>query len=246
MTATTVLGEETFKKAIEALDFEAIARRFREQDELIFVERFLPLEVVDAMVKEAEALLPEVHRSWMPFFRKGGAIAQQTIAKRAPLAHGLARSPAMLDFVTRLTGRVLEHKSDDDPHAHALYYYQRKGDYIAWHKDACGCDETASYTATLGMTNNTQSRVLYRLHEDQKDRPAEELALSMTPGSLVFFCGSKPNHCVTPFAKGEDRITFSFTFVEQGRRGKGAPRMLQNVVDAFGYFGLSALFTKSG
>jgi len=236
MTGTVSSSEDVFQRVVLDLDLDAISFEFRAQDEFVFVERFLPPSLVDDLVTEARSFLPDgVHRAWVPWVRKAGAVGQVEIAKRAPLLHAFSRSPAILDFAKRLSGVALEYKNERDAHAGALYYYQRKGDHVAWHQDECGCEVNASFTANIGLTNDTESKVLYRI-------PGRELALSMVPGSLAFFCGSKPYHCVQPLAEGEERIAFSLTFVRPGKRVTGAKRFLLNVWDALSYFGPGAIF----
>jgi hypothetical protein len=229
--------DDVFQKVVASVDFEALLRAFHEQDQFVFVERFLPPELVLELVKEARTFTP--HRAWVPWVRKAGAVGQVEIAGRAPLLHAFSRSPAMLDFAQRLGGVELEYKNERDAHAAALYYYERPGDHVGWHLDECGCEESASFTANFGLTNDTRSRAVYRV----RDR---ELALSMVPGSLAFFCGSKPYHKVEPIGKGESRIAFSLTFVRRGKRVRGLKRFFLNAWDALAYFGPGAIFQRNG
>ena len=69
---TTPLAEEV-PRAIERLDFDRTRRTYWEQNECIFIERFLPAEVVQHyLLPEVEKLRAEVHRNYIPKHKKGG------------------------------------------------------------------------------------------------------------------------------------------------------------------------------
>jgi hypothetical protein len=67
------LGEMVVQ-AVSALDVERVQREYREQNECVFLERFLPPEVVrQVLVPEVERLRPAVHRNYIPGHKKGGS-----------------------------------------------------------------------------------------------------------------------------------------------------------------------------
>lgn len=251
--ATTVVSprpaspyDEPIRRAIEALDVQTIAAQFRAQDEFVYIERFLPLELVTEMAAEAHRLQTKQHRTWVPRVRKGGSVGQETITREAPALAALHWSPAAVGLVSRLAGVPLSWKHPGDAHAAALYYYQRKGDHVGWHYDACGCDPSVSYTATLALVNQTQvCKAHYRLFAEDASRAPEDVVLSTVPGSLVIFCGSKAYHRVTPLGVDEERIAYSFTYAREGRRLRGGKRFYENVKDAILYFGPRAIFQKN-
>jgi hypothetical protein len=237
--------EQAFRRAIAALDVEALTQQFREQNEFVFIERFLPPDAVAAMVEEARRLLPGTHRTWVPGIRKAETIGQIPIAQKAPFLHGLYRSPSFLEFARRLTGTSLEVKHERDAHAAALYVYNRAGDHVGWHHDDCGCPDMASYTGTIGLVNDSSSKVQFQLFRDHPTLPMRELYLSTVPGSLVFFCGSKAYHRVTPLQAGEERMVYSFAHVTAGKRLTGLRRFKENCWDALLYFGPRAIFQRN-
>jgi len=238
--------EASIRAAIGAVDVEKVLAEFREQNEFIFIPRFLPDEMVAAMQAEYRGFSArEIHRVYVPFFRKAGTISHNAIAARAPLTHALYRSPAMLAFASRLANRTLELKNDVDAHAAALYVYQRRGDHVGFHYDDCGCEGTASYTATFGVINRTTSKVDVQLYRKHPVQPMRELQVSMTEGSLVFFCGAKAHHRVTPLGDDEERVTYSFAYVTEGKRLGGFRRFQENIKDAVLYFGPKAIFQKN-
>lgn len=234
--------EPGIARAIAALDFEAVSASFRQQGEFIFLEHFLPEELVAVMIAEARQLRPAVHRAYFPYIRKAGAIGHSSIASAAPALEALYRSPSFLDFSSRLCAAPLALKNDRDAHAAALYVYDREGDHVGFHYDDCGCEGSASYTASFGLINDTQSKVHFQLFRKDPGREMQELYVPMTPGSLVFFCGSRAYHRVTPLRRGEERVVYSFAHVREGRRLTGFWRLVENVKDAALYFGPRAIF----
>jgi hypothetical protein len=237
--------EPAIRSAIDALDFEAVAARFREDGEFIVVERFLPEPLLNEMIAECRQLYPKIYRAYVPFIRKAGTVAHDAIAAQAPALYALYRSPAFLDFARRLTDVQLTLKSNADAHAAALYIYQRKGDHVGFHYDDCGCENTASYTASVGLINQTASKVQFQLFRNHPQRQMRELFVPMTPGSLVFFCGSRAYHRVTPIACGDERAVFSFAHVREGKKSTGFGRFYANLIDAALYFGPKALVQKN-
>jgi len=100
--------EPSISAAIASLDFDAVAREFRDQNEFIFIPQFLPDELVARMQEEYRSFSArDVYRVFVPFFRKAGTIPNRQIAERAPLLNALHRSPAMLAFTSRLANARL-------------------------------------------------------------------------------------------------------------------------------------------
>jgi alkylated DNA repair dioxygenase AlkB len=236
--------EQVIRKAIAGLDLAALTQRFREQNEFIFLEKFLPQELVAAMTEEARRLTPRAYRRRVPWVRKAGTVGQALIANEAPLLNALYHSPSFLAFAQDLCGAPLTVKHERDAHAATLYVYKRAGDHVGWHYDDCGCEGEASYTATVGLINDSQSVVQFRLWESEPSK-AQELSLPASPGSLAFFCGSKVYHRVTPLREGEERVVYSFSHVTAGKRLTGVRRFKENFWDALLYFGPKAIFQKN-
>jgi hypothetical protein len=238
------LHEGPIRDAIARLDVAALTQRFHEQNEFIFLENFLPPELVTALTEEARRLIPTAYRRRVPWVRKAGTVGQTPIAKGAPFLNALYHSPSFLAFAQELCGAPLMVKHERDAHAATLYVYQRPGDHVGWHYDDCGCEGEASYTATVGLINDSQSVVQFRLWENDPAK-TQTLSLPAAPGSLAFFCGSKVYHRVTPLGEGEERVVYSFSHVTAGKRLTGARRFKENFWDALLYFGPKALFQKN-
>src|SRR6266542_2851987 len=238
--------EAAIRKAVSAIDFEAAVREFPENGEFIFIPQLLPQELTDIMVEETRSFTSdEIHRIYLPWIRKAGTVGQRAIARKAPLLYALYRSPSVLELATRFSSAPLAWKNDDDAHAAALYIYRRPGDRVTFHYDDCGCEGGASYTATFGVINRTTSKVHFQLFRNAQDRAMKELYISMVPGSFVFFCGSKAYHRVTPLGPNEERVTYSFAYVREGKRLTGLRRFTENIKDAVLYFGAKAIFQRN-
>jgi hypothetical protein len=238
--------EDLIREAIETLNWKTVLKEFDEQGQFVFVPRFLPDEYVARMLAEVKSFSSrDIHRTYVPWMRKAGTIGQGAIARRAPYLYALYRSPNMLQFTSQLAGVPLSLKNEVDAHAAALYVYRKPGDHVGFHYDSCGCEDQLSYTATFGVINDTASRVHFQLFRKHPERELKELRLSMEPGSFVFFCGSRAYHRVTPLGPNEERVTFSFAYVREGRRLRGFSRFTENVKDAVLYFGPKAIFQKN-
>jgi hypothetical protein len=231
---------------VERLNADDLAREYRDRGQLLFVPDALSPDLVAQMVDEFRSFpRREIRRAWVPFYRKAGTVGQSGILRRAPLLAALHRSPALMELASRLSGEVLDGKGEHDAHAAALYVYQRPGDHVSFHYDDCGCEDTASYTMTFGLINRTRSEVHFQLNREDPHQPLRERYISMTPGSLVFFCGSRAYHRVTPLGKDEERVTYSFAYVKRGKRLGGYKRLIENSKDALFYFGPRALIQRN-
>jgi hypothetical protein len=96
MDSLTMPLSEEVPRAIQALDFEHTHRTYWEQNECIFLERFLPPEVVEhQLLPDVEQLRGEVHRNYIPKHKKGGSVSYYTLAEKAPVFLDLYRSPVI-------------------------------------------------------------------------------------------------------------------------------------------------------
>jgi hypothetical protein len=228
--------EPLIARALARLDHAELAARYLDE-EMVFVPELLDGEPLALMQEEASRLGRGAYRAWVPFVRKAGAVGQMDLARDAPALTALYRSPLLLDYLRRLTGVALEHKATDDAHAASLYVYTRPRDHVTWHYDDCGCEVEASFTANLGVIDRSSSRVDVQLFRGDRGREVRARSLVMTPGSLLFFCGTKAYHRVTPLGRGEERIVYSMAYVRQGKRLSGWKRARQRLYDAAVYFG---------
>lgn len=231
-------------RALDRVDVERARREYWDQNECLFLERFLPPEVVERhLLPEVDKLRPNVHRNYIPGHKKGGAISHYTLSEKAPLFLALYKSPAFIDFVSRLTGARVQPCPDGDPHACALYFYTEPGDHMGFHYDN-SYYKGDRYTILMGLVQRTEHcRLVARLYRDDPTRETREVQLAYGPGALVIFNGPKLYHAVTPLAEGEERIVLTMEYVTNPEMGV-LNRFVSNMKDAFAYFGVRALIRR--
>ena len=120
---------------LAVLDKAALRQRFVEQDEFIFIEDFLPPELVQQLQEAVRATRGAVNRNLIPGHKKGGSISRHVIDRLAPVIAELYRLPEFTAWLRSLSGEPLLPSPADDPHAYALYFYTEAGDHIGWHYD---------------------------------------------------------------------------------------------------------------
>ncbi len=235
---------QALHRALDGFDVERARREYWEQNECLFLERFVPPDVVERhFIPEVDTLRPNVHRNYIPGHKKGGSISSYTLAEKAPLFLALYKDPTFIDFLCRLTGARLQPCPEDDPHACALYFYTEPGDHIGFHYDN-SYYRGGRYTVLMGLIQRTEHcRLVARLHKDDPMRETREVEFAYGPGDLVIFNGLKLYHAVTPLAPGEERVVLTMEYVtDPGMRL--VMRLLSNLKDAFAYFGIRALIRR--
>ena len=242
MDGSTAALSQKLQGAIRALDSNWMRQVYWDQDECIFLERFLPPAAVEHdLIPEVERLRPRVHRNYIPRHKKGGSISYYVLAEKVPAVLALYRSSDFIDFLSRLVGAHVMPCPDDDPHACALYFYAEPGDHIGFHYDT-SYYKGARYTVLLGLVQRSaRCRLVCQLYKDNPQRERKELALATPPGSMVIFNGDRLWHAVTPLGEGEERIGLSMEYVTNPEMGP-FKRFISNMKDAIAYFGVSALW----
>lgn len=240
------LLEGAVRQAISSFDVERVRSEFWEQDECIFLDRFLPPDVVERdLIPEVERLRQSVHRNYIPGHKKGGSISSYTLGEKAPVFLSLYTSPSFLDFLSRLVGTPILVCPEDDPHACALYYYTEPGDHIGFHYDT-SYYKGSRYTVLLGLVQRSEGcRLVAHLYKDDPKREMKVVDLGYGPGALIIFNGNKLWHAVTPLAAGEERVVLTMEYVTNPEMAP-LKRAFSNLKDAFAYFGVSALIGRRG
>ena len=234
-----VTVEDAVTRSIDALDFDRISEAYREQNEFVFLDRFIPSAVVSRLLSEVEQVRPEVHRNYIPKHKKGGSVSCFTLVGKAPATLALYRSPAFIDFLSRLAGARLVLCPEDDPHRCALYFYTEPGDHMGFHYDT-SYYKGARYTVLMGLVQRSRSRLVCQLYKGDPARQTRELSIATEPGSMIIFNGDKLYHSVTPLGEEEERVVLTMEYVTNPEMG-ALKRFVSNMKDAVGYFGLSAL-----
>lgn len=242
MEQLTIDLENALKRSIAGLDWDRVSGAYREQNEFVFLDRFLPQEVVDHLLSEVDPTRTDVHRNYIPGHKKGGSVSYYTLIRKAPAILTVYRSPAFMDFLSRLAGVRLLPCPDTDPHACALYFYTEPGDHIGFHYDT-SYYKGARYTVLLGLIQRTESRLACQLYRDDATRETRDLRVSTEPGSVIFFNGDKLYHAVTPLGEGEERVVLTLEYVTNPEMGT-LKRFVSNMKDAIAYFGPGVLLRR--
>lgn len=231
---------ESLAQALAGLDPALIAAQYREQGELVVIERFLPPDVLEALLGALPALAPAVTRNYLPGHKQGGSVSRFALDRLAPVFGQLYRSEPLLAWMRGLSDRPeLQHCPPRDPHTYALYYYTRPGDHIGWHFDT-SYYHGQRYTLLLGLVDRSSCKLEC---VQWKGDPGRERTRSVTlsPGTLVFFNGDRCWHRVTPAQAGEERVALTFEYVTDPRMPAWR-RLVSDMKDALGYFGFRQVF----
>lgn len=232
--------------SMAALDTSALREAFVEQGSFVASDAFLPATIATRLQASARALLPRVHRNFLPGHKQGGSVSRHVIDADAPWIAALYRSDALIAALERLCGEKLQPCPSNDPHAYALYYYTREGDHIGWHYDTSYYDGRR-YTLLVGVLDESSCTLEYELHTKRIDsvpKPVEAGAVRIAPGGLVFFDGDCLRHRITPARANEMRVSLTFEYVtDPGMRPWW--RLISTLKDAFAYFGFRQVLKGS-
>ena len=167
--SAAVLGSvaEATEQAVARLDVERLHRVYWEQNEFVVIPQFLPREFVEAtLVPQAQGVKHRLNRNYIPGHKKGGSVSYYTVQEQAPLFLDLYRSPAFVEFLSRLTDAKLMLCPDNDPHSCALYYYTEAGDHIGFHYDT-SYYKGARYTILMGLVDqSSQCKLVCEMFKD--------------------------------------------------------------------------------
>jgi hypothetical protein len=242
VSETTMSVADSVARALATVDVEDVRRRYREQDEFVYLERWLPPALVERLLTEVERVRPAINRNYIPRHKKGGSVSFYTLVEQAPTIVALYRSPAFIAFLETLTERRLQACPPGDPHSCALYFYTEPGDHIGFHFDT-SYYRGARYTVLLGLIERSSSRLVCQLHKNDARRAPVELRVATHPGTLILFNGDKLWHAVTPLGEGEERVSLTLEYVTDPSMHP-VKRVLSNLKDAVAYFGFKTVFRR--
>src|SRR5262245_64151890 len=97
--------EEEIARAVRSLSLPTVRATYREQNEFMVLERWLPAALIETCAAEALRLRSAIHRNYIPRHKKGGSVSAFTLATQGPTITALYRSPALLDFLRAVTGQ---------------------------------------------------------------------------------------------------------------------------------------------
>jgi hypothetical protein len=234
--------EATLREWVNRFDQAALARAYHDAGGLLVLPRLLPDPLLRPMIAEGEQLATRAVRKHALFVRKGGAVSHRHVVAHAPTLHAVHQSPSLLALFQRVSGVPLSHRNPGEAHASALYTYTRRGDFMDWHEDECGCPPGDSFSTILGLVDESES--VLELETPQQGGPPLRTSLRTVPGTFAFFCGARARHRVTPLGAGQRRVTFAFTYIREGRRPGGVYDLRMKLGHALVYFGGQHLFGR--
>jgi hypothetical protein len=241
MDATDV--EHAIARAVGAMDVAAVRARYWQQNEFVYLERWLPPAVLAHCLAEVDRVRPAVHRNYIPRHKKGGSVSHFTLAEQAPTILTLYRSPAFRALLDQVTGRRLQRCPDQDAHACALYFYTEPGDHIGFHYDT-SYYRGVRYTVLVGLIERSSSRLVCQPFKRDASREPVELRLATEPGTLVLFNGDMLWHAITPLGEGEERVSLTLEYVTDPRMTP-LKRFVSNMKDSIAYFGFRSVFSRA-
>jgi alkylated DNA repair dioxygenase AlkB len=227
---------------LPGLDMESLRREFTEQGSFLFLQDFLPSEITAQLVAAVAAVSPAVNRNYLPGHKQGGSVSRHAIDALAPFIAELYRSPALIDWLRRVSGDRLQLSPATDAHAYALYFYTRPGDHIGWHYDT-SYYAGRRYTLLFGVLDQSSCRLDYQLHTRDPGKAMVPGSLQLPPGGLVFFDGDRLRHRISPLAEDELRVSLTFEYVTDPTM-RPWRRVISNMKDAVAYFGFRQVFRR--
>ncbi len=215
---------------------ESLARTYFWQGEFLSLPAFLPASTTGELVADVSRVRGEAVRRGLPGYKSSSSIAWPVLREAAPSVSALFRSVALLQFLEGVTDARLQPAPDWDPHACAVYHYDRAGDGIGFHYDTSWY-RGARYTVLVGLVNQSSARLACELHTKEPHRPRRKVEVATDPGTIVVFHGDKVWHRVTPLAEGESRTVLTLQYVtDPGMSAVG--RVISFAKDAVAYFGV--------
>jgi hypothetical protein len=219
-----------------------LRQQFLAQGRFVFVPQFLAPALTAQLIAAVAAVGQSINRNYLPGHKQGGSVSRHAIDELAPVIAELYRSPALIEWLTLLSGEALQVSPADDPHAYALYFYTQAGDHVGWHYDT-SYYLGRRYTVLIGLIDQSSCRLEYKLHTRAKGAAVIPGALNIPPGGLVFFDGDALRHRITPLRQGERRVSLTFEYVTDPRM-RSWWRLISNMKDSIAYFGFRQVFRR--
>lgn len=234
---------EPLARVLAGVDLDALRAEYESNGRLLFIDDFLPEDILQPALEDLEKLRGAVHRNYVPGQKKGGSVSRHSIDRTGELIGNLYRSPALREFLEKISGARLLDCLPSDPHTYALYLYTEPGDHIGWHYDT-SFYRGERFTLLLGLIENESSRLECEINTRDDSRPTESRVYRMKPGSLAFFDGDRLWHRVTKMAEADhERVVITMEFVTDSTMHPWR-RFVSNVKDAFAYFGVREVFAR--
>jgi hypothetical protein len=240
-TSLALLDDDTWsidasiRSQVAMLDARDLLVDYWRHEELAVIPEFVSAPVVERIGAEIADGRRRLVRKHLPGYKASSSMSYGSLRALSPTAIELYRSAVLRAFLSSLSEMTLELCPDDDPHACAVYHYDREGDRVGWHYDTSWY-RGARYTVLIGIEDRSRARLQCRLYSRDRHRPRQDLLVATTPGTLVFFNGDKLLHQVTPLGSEERRTVLSLQYVTDPAMS-GWRRVVSRIKDRFAYFG---------
>lgn len=238
--------EEYLERTVARMDLEQSGQTYWEQNECLFLDRFIPKTIVNPCLTEVELLRKNIYRNYVPGHKQGGGVSYYAIwneLHESSAIVSLYRSPVLRKFLSQIVKEELLLCPEHDPHSCALYYYTKPGDHIGFHYDK-SYYKGKRYTVLMGLIERSeQCHLVARLRKPGTKGEVGEQPIPLDPGSLVIFNGDKLWHAVTPLGSREERIVLTLQYVTAQEMGP-FQRTFSDLKDVFAYFGPAALLRQ--
>jgi len=222
-------------RASSSLAVDSVSGDYFRQGEFVVLPAFLGQRFVQDLRADFIAARSSLVRRRLPGYKRSESVGGVALRERALTIDALYRSPALLSVLRRLTDAPLRTAPDWDPHACAVYHYDRPGDGIGFHYDT-SFYRGARYTVLVGLTNDSSSRLVCDLLRREPQRAPRRVEVSTDPGTLVLFHGDKVWHSVSPIGADEERTVLTLQYVTDPRMSL-LGRIITLAKDALAYFG---------
>lgn len=228
--------ESSVAESATRAETAALGQTYFWQGEFLALPELLPATLIDRIVDEVSRVRAGAVRRTIPGFKRSSSVAWPTLRAHAPTVASLFHSPALIRLLEHLTDARLVPAPDWDPHACAVYHYDRAGDGIGYHYDTSWYRGTR-YTVLIGLVNRSTAHLSCDLHKREPQRPQRRVDVATEPGTMVLFHGDKLWHRVTPLAEGEVRTVLTLQYVTDARMS-AIGRIISFAKDAMAYFGV--------
>jgi hypothetical protein len=228
--------EESLAPSVHDARRRALARTYFWQGEFLAMPGLLPPKLVATLVEEVARVRAGAVRRQLPGYKGSSSVAWPVLQAGAPSVAGLFHSPSFRGLVEEVADATLVPAPDWDPHACAVYHYDREGDGIGYHYDTSWY-RGARYTVLVGLVNHSSALLSCDLHTREPQRPRRTVEIATDPGTVVVFHGDKVWHRVTPLGRGEERTVLTLQYVTDPRMS-ALGRAVSFAKDAVAYFGV--------
>lgn len=229
--------------SISRVDIQDVARTYRRSGHIVLLDGMFSGGALAVFERELSRLRAEAHWRWVPRVRKGGVVGYRILQRQARAMVALYQSHVFVSWLSRIVGRDLLLKSENDEHACSIYWYRRPGDHVRYHYDSCGCGDEGSFTALFGLIDQCSNHLEYQVKRAHGGL-ATPKRVTIAPGSLLVFNGSTVFHRVTPLGMNEERAILSLSYTTQSRMSR-RERWQENLKDGLVYFGLPAIVQRN-